>query len=105
MFLACVIYPAGWDAPEVVSVCNSSAYDSNRCYILWAYILAIVAIFDAIVLAILAFVLAYKRVKLLPWQGECNEAVSEVTGILNCYCELYDCSCDQGWQGLCGGRR
>lgn len=71
MFLACVIYPGGWDAEVVKEVCASDAYDSGNCSILWAYILAIIAIFDGIVLAALAFVLAFKHVKLLPWQSKC----------------------------------
>ena len=70
MFLACVIYPSGWDAKVVADVCNSSSYDAGDCKIKWTYILAIIAIFDAIILSILAFVLAFKHTKLLPWQGK-----------------------------------
>lgn len=73
MFLACVIYPGGWDAEVVRNLCGSSSYDSGNCYIQWTYYLAIVAIFDAIILAILAFVLAVRQVKLLPWQGKTDK--------------------------------
>lgn len=70
MLLACIIFPSGWDADVVAGVCRSSDYDSGDCHIQWTYILAIIAIFDAIILAVLAFVLAYRHVKLLPWQGK-----------------------------------
>jgi len=70
LFLACVIYPGGWSADAVRTICRSDYYDSGDCSIQWAYILAIVAIFDGIVLAVLAFVLAFRTVKLLPWQGK-----------------------------------
>ncbi|KAF6021772.1 LHFPL3 [Bugula neritina] len=69
MFLACVIYPGGWSADVVQQLCQSDSYVSGKCYIQWTYYLAIISIFDAIVLAILAFVLAYRQVKLLPWQS------------------------------------
>jgi hypothetical protein len=66
MFLACVIFPAGWNQDEVITICGSKAdeYKMGDCGIRWAYILAILGIFDAAVLAILAFFLAAKRAKI-----------------------------------------
>ena len=66
MFLACVIYPAGWNHFEVKTICGSEAdeFRLGECSIRWAYILAILGIFDAAVLAILAFFLAAKRAKI-----------------------------------------
>ena len=68
MFLGCVIYPNGWDSAAVRRVCGLGAgsYDIGVCGLRWAYILAIVLIFDAAILAILAFVLAAKQARLLP---------------------------------------
>ncbi|XP_067934632.1 LHFPL tetraspan subfamily member 5 protein-like [Watersipora subatra] len=68
MLLACIIYPAGWDATVVQEVCGSDAYSTGNCHLQWTYILAIISIFDAIILAVLAFVLAIRHVKPLPWQ-------------------------------------
>lgn len=63
MFLACVIFPSGWDHQEVRNLCGSTAdqYKLGYCGVRWGYILAILGIFDAALLAILAFVLASKR--------------------------------------------
>lgn len=66
MFLACVIYPSGWNQYEVRQICGESSgeYRLGACNIRWAYILAILGIFDAAILSILAFFLAAKRAKL-----------------------------------------
>lgn len=58
-------YPAGWDNPEVKGVCGPEAdnYSIGNCRVRWAYILAIVAFFDSIILGCLAFTLAGKKVK------------------------------------------
>lgn len=63
MFLACVIFPSGWDHARVRQLCGdtSGQYKLGYCGVRWAYILAILGIFDAALLAILAFVLASKR--------------------------------------------
>ena len=66
MFLACVIYPSGWDNQELMTICgpNSGRYRMGDCNMRWAYILAILGIFDAAILAVLAFFLASKRAKI-----------------------------------------
>lgn len=63
MFLACVIFPSGWDHQQVKRLCGDVAdqYKLGYCGLRWGYILAILGIFDAALLAILAFVLASKR--------------------------------------------
>ena len=67
MFIGCVVYPAGWDSERVMSVCGAtSPYNIGECGIRWAYILAIIGIFDALVLSTLAFVLAVRQAKMLP---------------------------------------
>jgi hypothetical protein len=60
MFIGCVIYPVGWEEDVVRRVCGASAdrYERASCDIKWAYILAIIGIFDVLILAVLAFVLA-----------------------------------------------
>ncbi|XP_025107558.1 LOW QUALITY PROTEIN: LHFPL tetraspan subfamily member 3 protein-like [Pomacea canaliculata] len=57
MFLACVIYPNGWGSSEVLEICGTTAseYRLGECSIRWAYILAMLGIFDAAALALLAF--------------------------------------------------
>lgn len=66
LFLACVIYPSGWDNEELRKICgdNSGRYRMGDCNMRWAYILAILGIFDAAILAVLAFFLASKRAKI-----------------------------------------
>lgn len=66
MFLACVIYPNGWGSSEVLEICGTTAseYRLGECSIRWAYILAMLGIFDAAALALLAFFLAAKRAKI-----------------------------------------
>jgi len=70
MFLGCIIYPLGWNNDKIARVCGSDASQFNlgTCGIRWAYILAIIGIFDAFILAILSFVLATKYIP-KPMQG------------------------------------
>ncbi|CAL1532245.1 unnamed protein product [Lymnaea stagnalis] len=65
MFLACVIFPSGWGEQRVYDLCGAEAgeYKIGKCGVRWAYILAMLGIFDAFVLALLAFFLASKRAK------------------------------------------
>lgn len=60
------IYPLGWDSPTVRAVCGatSTRYNPGACVIRWAIPLAAIAALDAITLAILAFMLAARHVKL-----------------------------------------
>lgn len=63
MFLGCIIYPAGWKSTEVQRLCGFTAesFVIGNCTVGWAYILAMVGIFDALFLAILALVLATRQ--------------------------------------------
>ena len=63
MFLGCVIYPGGWDHIMVRRICGdeASGYHLGKCDMRWAYILAIIGVFDILILAILAFVLAFRQ--------------------------------------------
>jgi hypothetical protein len=59
MILGCIIYPSSWNSSRVVDICETShKYHSGKCRMSWAYILAIISIFDIFFLSILAFVLA-----------------------------------------------
>ncbi|KAL8563522.1 hypothetical protein ACOMHN_064347 [Nucella lapillus] len=82
MFLACVIYPAGWDHKEVLLICGADAgeYKLGQCNIRWAYILAILGIFDAFVLALLAFFLAAKRARIEVYSATGTVTKSELNG-------------------------
>ena len=63
MILGCVIYPNNWDDPKIVDICETSkSYSSGKCRIKWAYILAIIGIFDILFLAILALVMSRRQV-------------------------------------------
>jgi LHFPL tetraspan subfamily member protein len=63
MFLGCVIFPAGWDHIYVRRICGDGVgrHHIGLCEMRWAYILAIIGIFDIFILAILAFVLAFRH--------------------------------------------
>jgi hypothetical protein len=68
LLIGVLCFPAGWDAPEVKAVCGDDADDFNlgSCSIRWPFILAAVAVADAIVLATLAFVLATRYIHIQP---------------------------------------
>ncbi|XP_019716386.1 tetraspan membrane protein of hair cell stereocilia homolog [Hippocampus comes] len=68
MVMGCMIYPDGWDAPEVKQMCGqrTDKYSLGKCTVRWAYILAIVSILDALLLAFLSFTLGNRQDKLLP---------------------------------------
>jgi len=72
-----VSYPAGWDHPEVRGICGAEAsdYKLGNCRIRWAYILAVVAFFDSVILGCLAFTLAGKKVKFVDEPTYMNPSV------------------------------
>ncbi|KAK3102577.1 hypothetical protein FSP39_012326 [Pinctada imbricata] len=82
MFLACVIYPSGWNIDQVKEICGTTSgqYQLGYCNIRWAYILAIIGIFDAAILAVLAFFLAAKRAKLEIYGPTGTVTKSELNG-------------------------
>lgn len=63
MFLGCVIFPSGWDHFYVTRICGESSgkYHIGQCEMRWAYILAIIGIFDILILTVLAFVLGCRQ--------------------------------------------
>ena len=67
MGLACTIFPTGWGSSTITNVCKSSSYDSALCGIGKSYVLAGITACDSVVMAVLAFILAYRQVTLLPW--------------------------------------
>jgi Lipoma HMGIC fusion partner-like protein. len=68
MIASVVIYPLGWESAKAQEICGPTAsrYNLGQCDIKWAYILAIIGCLDVIVLAILAFILATRHIKLQP---------------------------------------
>ncbi|BFZ09017.1 hypothetical protein BsWGS_12056 [Bradybaena similaris] len=82
LFLACVIYPAGWDHAEIVKICGPDVgqYTLGDCGVRWAYILAILGIFDTALLAILAFFLASKRARIEIYSSDGTMSKSELNG-------------------------
>ncbi|KAK6177146.1 hypothetical protein SNE40_015307 [Patella caerulea] len=82
MFLACVIFPNGWSHSEVRTICGSDAneYRLGECQVRWGYILAILGIFDALVLGVLAFFLATKRAKIEIYSTSGTVTKSEING-------------------------
>ncbi|XP_068218964.1 LHFPL tetraspan subfamily member 3 protein [Palaemon carinicauda] len=63
-----VVFPAGWSAEQVREICGPAArpYNLGECEMRWSYILAVIGVLDAAVLASLSFVLATRHVKLHP---------------------------------------
>lgn len=68
MVMGCMIYPDGWDSPEVKRMCGqrTDKYSLGNCTVRWAYILAIISILDSLLLALLSFTLGNRQDKLLP---------------------------------------
>jgi len=68
MAIGCIIYPNSFSDENVKRICGqeATAYNMDKCQIRWGYILAIVLIFDALILAVLAFVLAARQAKSIP---------------------------------------
>ena len=63
MILGCIIYPSAWDSERVKEICEtSSKYHVGKCEVRWAYILAVISIFDILILSILALVLSRKQI-------------------------------------------
>ncbi|XP_076132969.1 LHFPL tetraspan subfamily member 5b [Alosa pseudoharengus] len=77
MTMGCLIYPDGWDAPEVKRMCGerTGKYTLGNCTVRWAYILAIISILDALILSLLAFTLGNRQDQLLP-----DDFVVEIPG-------------------------
>lgn len=66
--MGCMIYPDGWDSPEVKRMCGqrTDKYSLGNCTVRWAYILSIISILDSLLLAFLSFTLGNRQDKLLP---------------------------------------
>ncbi|XP_029010911.1 LHFPL tetraspan subfamily member 3 protein isoform X2 [Betta splendens] len=77
--LACLLFPDSWENPEMRALCGDSvaSFSPGNCSVHWAYILAILGILDAVILATLAFVLANRQDALLP-----PDAKEVTTGLL-----------------------
>jgi len=58
----------GWDSPHIQRTCGPDAksYSLGDCSFRWAYLLAVIAALDALILSVLAFILATRHIKLQP---------------------------------------
>jgi hypothetical protein len=62
------VFPFGWDSPNIQKTCgpNAKSYNLGDCSFRWAYLLAVIAGVDALILSALAFILATRHIKLQP---------------------------------------
>jgi len=67
LLIGLLSFPAGWDNDEVRGVCGPEADDFKlgSCGIRWAFVLAVIALFDTVILGCLAFTLASKKLKMV----------------------------------------
>ena len=65
LLMGILIFPIGWDSPQIKDVCGNQAtmYNPGDCSVRWSFILAIISVIDVFVLCILAFVLGSRYVK------------------------------------------
>ncbi|CAF4320983.1 unnamed protein product, partial [Rotaria magnacalcarata] len=63
LFIAIIIYPSGFDDETIRLVCGQNVNDFNidTCQMRWAYILAIIAFCNILILSMLAFLLGLKQ--------------------------------------------
>lgn len=66
--LACVLFPDSWECAEMRALCGDGveSFSPGNCSVHWAYILAMLGVLDAGILATLAFVLGNRQDALLP---------------------------------------
>ncbi|XP_017161144.1 LHFPL tetraspan subfamily member 5b [Poecilia reticulata] len=83
MVMGCMIYPDGWNADEVKRMCGqrTDKYALGNCTVRWAYILAIISILDAVLLALLSFTLGNRQDNLLPDGFEVEGAGERTAGL------------------------
>ncbi|XP_035238776.1 LHFPL tetraspan subfamily member 3 protein [Anguilla anguilla] len=76
--LACVLFPDSWECAEMRALCGErvSSFSPGNCSVHWAFVLAMLGVLDAAILATLAFVLGNRQDALLPEDGK------DVTGLL-----------------------
>ncbi|CAF3071258.1 unnamed protein product [Rotaria socialis] len=93
LFIAIIIYPSGFDDETIRLVCGQNVNDFNidTCQMRWAYILAIIAFCNILILSMLAFLLGLKQPNVettrkqihqkhvVSKYGELNEAFDERT--------------------------
>lgn len=68
MITCIIVFPMGWDSPHIQKTCGPDAkhYNLGDCSFRWAYLLAVIASLDALILSALAFILATRHIKLQP---------------------------------------
>uniref|UniRef100_A0A3B4VAT2 LHFPL tetraspan subfamily member 4b n=1 Tax=Seriola dumerili TaxID=41447 RepID=A0A3B4VAT2_SERDU len=100
--LACLLFPDSWESPEMRALCGDSvgSFSPGNCSVHWAYILAILGVLDAAILATLAFVLANRQDALLPpdtKDGKGGEG-KDLNDVSQFRCFSF---CVQTWRNLC----
>eukprot|EP00096_Caligus_rogercresseyi_P015281 TRINITY_DN772_c0_g3_i1.p1 TRINITY_DN772_c0_g3~~TRINITY_DN772_c0_g3_i1.p1 ORF type:complete len:300 (+),score=77.03 TRINITY_DN772_c0_g3_i1:130-1029(+) len=80
-----IAFPAGWDNDEVRGICGSHSanYDLGNCGVRWAFVLAIIVLFDILILGVLAFTLAHREIKLPPPESHYMNPASIYKGEIN----------------------
>lgn len=63
LLIALIVYPAGFDHPTIREVCGADTreYYLDTCHLRWAYILAIIACANALILSTLGFFLGTRQ--------------------------------------------
>uniref|UniRef100_A0A8C9QWZ8 LHFPL tetraspan subfamily member 4b n=1 Tax=Scleropages formosus TaxID=113540 RepID=A0A8C9QWZ8_SCLFO len=76
--LACVLFPDSWDCAEMRALCGEkvASFSPGNCSVHWAFVLAMLGVLDAGILATLAFVLGNRQDALLPQYGKEGESQS-----------------------------
>ncbi|MBN3319411.1 LHPL3 protein, partial [Atractosteus spatula] len=79
--LACVLFPDSWDSEDMRALCGDgvSSFSPGRCSVHWAFVLAMLGVLDAAILATLAFVLGNRQDALLPQDSKQGEGHLGVT--------------------------
>jgi hypothetical protein len=93
LLIALIVYPSGFDNDIIRSVCGINVNDFyiDTCQVRWGYILAIIAFFNILILAILGFIVGMRQPAIsnirdvinskhaMPHYGELNEGFDDRT--------------------------
>ena len=90
LLIALIIYPSGFDDNTIRLVCGQNANDYNidTCQVRWGYILAIIAFFNVLILAILGYLLGIKQLDIDPTRRRQRRRAINQTNVVSKYGEL-----------------
>uniref|UniRef100_A0A3P8YSU7 LHFPL tetraspan subfamily member 4b n=1 Tax=Esox lucius TaxID=8010 RepID=A0A3P8YSU7_ESOLU len=88
LVLACMLFPDSWDCADMRDLCGErvTSFSPGNCSIHWAFVLALLGVLDAAILATLAFVLGNRQDALLP---EDTKDVHVISLSQKCFCRCY----------------